>query len=269
MQRVLLLAILTVSAIGLFWLFGVEDFIIVDTSVDNSQGGIIDTGIQIEEIDGTNYIYDAENEIYVVLFSQDAVFGINYEPNTTRSVEDTALDSGLSNVINGGFFTPTEQHAGLLMINGEQVIANAPGDNQVTHVAIFNNNRATLEFVRSTEFKASNYSTSAYTAFQSGPLIIADDIVQTNFIDNSLNGAERTRRSLLGVNENQQVFFITTRLSYSLEELASILLEMDELGTSISILNLDGGSSVALYSADNKSFQIGESKTLPILLYHQ
>ena len=104
-------------------------------------------------------------------------------------------------------------------------------------------------------------------AFQSGPAIIINNKIQKDFINNSLNGKSKELRTLIAYNSENEIYLIITREHVKLEELAEFLLITQPFtNRNISIMNLDGGSSTALFTKNNPEFNFRENKRLPLLL---
>jgi uncharacterized protein YigE (DUF2233 family) len=204
------------------------------------------------------------DEIYIVLTSATKNLRLLYNPFNNLSLKKLAQQEDLIFMINAGYFTKEKQHAGGLIIEAELLFPFFQ-NNQLTHVVTFDSVLNNVGVVNVEDFI--NNNTFAYDfAFQTGPLIISNNVIQDDYINNSINGNELAKRSLMGINERGEVFFIVTRKVFSLATLAEKLLEVEGLGSKISIVNLDGGSSVAMYLSHKEEFQIGENKILPALI---
>jgi hypothetical protein len=186
---------------------------------------------------------------------------IFYDPKNSKTLKTLAAEANYDYLINGGFFTQTLTYAGGLIIDGEIENNLAPLDKQLSHMFINAGNYGVVE--------TSNYNLQSNhpLAFQTGPLIINQDIVQDKFINAALNGTGDYIRSFLGYTNSGKLLFGITKKRMSLFELAEKLLKNPDLQSeNITIINLDGGTSTALFSKDQSKINYGEFKTLPILL---
>ena len=217
------------------------------------------------QISNISYTLDNANDIYVVKFSEP--IKIKYDTSGETSFRNNALLSNFKIAINGGYFRDDLTHAGLLAFDGEIIESLARTDTQVTHVVVFNSTTNSLDVLLAKDFNLDLALDKNNLLFQTGPLVIQSNNIQNDFIENSLNGSGKYRRSLLGFTENGEKFFVATRRTFDLKTLAQKILEFPVFqNTKISVVNLDGGSSVALYAKDNEDFTFGTARELPIIL---
>lgn len=223
-----------------------------------------DSIIDVSSEDNDNFtIYNnTEDGVRVALSKLEPE--IIYNPEQEIIVRDIAKDNVFDIVINGGYFNTDNEYAGALIIDGKIISRPAPLDQQLSHVVTYNSNNKTYEFKKTTEFQS---STQYDLAFQTGPLFLLDNNLQSEFINNSANGTGEYLRSFLGTTSEGEVFVGITLKKYSLEDLADYLLELDIFkNKTINVINLDGGSSVSLYLGENSKFNYGQYKILPILI---
>jgi len=103
--------------------------------------------------------------------------------------------------------------------------------------------------------------------FQTGPLIIDSNKAALALIQHSVNGSGRYKRTLLAITDNSMLFLITVRNRVSLDSLAGYLLSLPIFASHrLDVVNLDGGSSVALFVQDHSELNYNESAHLPMLI---
>ncbi|MDM8560034.1 phosphodiester glycosidase family protein [Candidatus Parabeggiatoa sp. HSG14] len=217
------------------------------------------------------FALNVEAEIYdedgVVIIEFDNKFEYLYFPTRPPTVSDVGKLYGYKYIINGSFFDGwrgNSKHAGWLKIFG-QIHSQIKKDKQLTHIVIVNAN-GKLEFVDYHDFIASEKSQQTIE-FQTGPLILYKNKVTMRYINSSINGNGKYSRSLIGFTSDGKKYFIVTKVPFSLSELANILLKNSVFqGKELSVMNLDGGPSVALYVKDNPTLSINVNGKLPLLL---
>ncbi|NEO53195.1 MAG: phosphodiester glycosidase family protein [Okeania sp. SIO3B5] len=192
-------------------------------------------------------------------------FDLIYKPSQAESVKTVATKSNYKYIVNGSFFEESKEHAGWLSVLGK-VKTPVKEDKQLSHIISFNPNTEELNFIETKLFEASTEKNNI--EFQSGPLIIDSNQVTTKYINQSLNGLLLFERTLLAyTEEDRRKYFIITKENVKLDELADYLLKVSVFsGKTLHIVNLDGGSSVALYSQTHPELNFNETAILPILL---
>lgn len=213
------------------------------------------------------YTYYSKNGIKI----QSGDFDINVFKSPDSKLytpKKLALENNNQVVINGGYFTETKAYIGLLWDGQTRFAPLSASNPQATHVAHFNKNSKLLDFISSSEFTNSDFQdNSDHIYFQTGPIIIDRNEVQNTFIDRSLNGNQSSLRSFIGFTESGKIFVGTTSQGYDLRSLGKMLITKDFFeGEVISVINLDGGSSTALYSAENPEISFRDFKELPYLI---
>lgn len=205
-------------------------------------------------------VYSNENEgiKFSILNSKPEIV---YSTNQELTVKDIARNSQYKVVVNGGFFTNENKHAGLLIKDGEILTKLAPLDKQLSHIINITKPNS-LQFFESTS--KLDYSLLV-NAFQTGPIILKDNILQEWFINRSVNGNGEYLRTFIGTIDDTQIIVGITTKPFTLkllgEELNRIL-----SGRELTIVNLDGGSSVVYFIGENNKDNVGQFKKLPILL---
>ncbi len=213
-----------------------------------------------------NYYSDKENNVNIVAVKKDKYkLELNYDENRTLDIKDVSTQNNFEAAINGSYFLENFVHAGLLIVNGVEITSNAPSDKQLSEIIILNNDSNDITFVKAAEFETISYLQANTTAFQTGPIVVQNGILSEEYINNSLNGSTKHKRTLLGFDEDE-IFFISTSSEVSLIDLGNLLLSFNIWDSGISIINLDGGSSVSMYSKDQSVFNYGTFKVLPIIL---
>jgi exopolysaccharide biosynthesis protein len=216
----------------------------------------------IQEVNDVTYYSDKVDGLYIAIFNKP--IKLSYDTNISNSLKQVAQNNNFTLAINGSYFLENNSHAGLLIIDGDHLAPIALNDKQVTHIVSLRS--GLIEIVENKDFDLENVDEFT-TAFQTGPLMIKENEIQNEFINNSLNGDGRYIRTLLGVTSSGEKFFITTTKTYSLTELSTKLLTLEVFqNKTITVVNLDGGSSSAMYSKDLEEFNITSSKKLPIIL---
>ncbi len=203
--------------------------------------------------------YDSEKGIKLVLINDLETIELINNSELKRTSE---FSNEFNFIINAGYFTPERTHAGLLNLDGQILTDLSTADLQLTRVVEIEDNSINF-LTRDGYLNSGSMISNIY--FQTGPMILEDNVVVENEIINSLNGNGSYRRSILGTTSENEIFLLITEKSYSLIEIAKIILNLEPLSSKdINAVNLDGGSSVSLYV--NEDFNSGEFKRLPFLI---
>jgi exopolysaccharide biosynthesis protein len=190
-----------------------------------------------------------------------------YLPRNGAPLDSVARREDLRCLINGSFFNGVRgdaSHAGLLSIYGKYITP-LMDDRQLTHVVRTSGSRHTTSFLPVRSFKHS--TDPGDVEFQTGPLIIENGKIRDDLIRSSINGSSRHTRTLLATLDHHRCFFITVDERVTLSDLAASLvrLRMFKEGR-LDVVNLDGGSSVALYLRDVPHASVNVDDRLPILI---
>ncbi len=214
----------------------------------------------------TTYYFDKYTNTYIIFFNQ-LELELNANTNPTVFLEN-AKNNEYKFAINAGYFTEEFDHAGLLMINGNLEYALAAGDKQLTKLVVIQHDSKIIDFIDASEESYNELEKSNnISAFQTGPAIIENSSINQQEINNSLNGDIKALRSFIGYTQSGKQFIGVTVNRVTLNEVANIILNVPSLKNElIFAVNLDGGSSVALYSEENDQFKIGTYKILPYII---
>lgn len=192
---------------------------------------------------------------------------IYYLPQNEASIDSIARKNNLRCIINGSFFKGVRgnaTHAGWLSLYGER-IEPLMDDRQLTHIVRSNGAHRTIDFLPVRTFVPSEDPQTI--EFQTGPLVIANGAIQQDLIRSSINGPTPHTRSLLATLDQRRCFFITVTDRVTLADLAARLLRLSVFQQGkLDVVNLDGGSSVALYLRDTPDHNYNADDRLPILI---
>lgn len=212
------------------------------------------------------YIEDESIDMYIILFDQGSVVpSLVYDPSANNSIRDIAMSKDFDLGINSGYFTEAFTHVGLLNISGEGYVPLSRNNVQLTHLVQFDAT-GSIDILDADTY--SDFSSGINSsAFQTGPIILENNVIQTEEIASSLNGSGSFLRSFLGITDSGKGFIGIVNSLVSLEELGESLLELDFFtGETLTVVNLDGGGSLSLYSEENEDFRFGTYKNLPNFL---
>jgi hypothetical protein len=217
---------------------------------------------KIDDVDIYAYTFEACG-MSVVSFRNN--FEIVYEPAQTLSIHQVGQSFKYRYLVNGSFFEWSGKHAGWLSILGNK-LAPLKQDRQLTHIAILNTTTGEMVF-RSAELWEPSRSDQANIEFQTGPLVIHRNVLDMSAIRQSINGLRSHQRTLLGYTEEDKLkFFITVRIPEHLDKLGEYMLKLSIFeGKTLSVINLDGGPSVALETLTHPEINHNGAAILPIL----
>ena len=218
--------------------------------------------LKIVDDDIQAYTFDAY-DISIIAFQRN--FEIVYEPSQRLSIHQVGQRFKYRYLVNGSFFERSGEHAGWLSVSGSNLIP-LKQDRQLTHIAILNTTTSELVF-KSAELWKPSMSDKANIEFQTGPLVIQANVLDMPSIRQSINGLRSHRRTLLGSTEEDMMkFFIMVRKPERLDKLGEYLLKLSIFeGKTLSVINLDGGPSVALESQAHPELNHNVDAVLPIL----
>lgn len=228
--------------------------------------------IPVIDFSNNNTQQDKANANYENRYFEDSELGVKFivtkkipkliiNDDREKFAKDVLEESNFSLGINGGYFLPDWSHAGLLEINGNVIVREAPNDKQVTGLVLINSDGISIEKVEDV------YQVNAQTVFQTGPIIILDNQIQTTAISSAPNGPGKYLRSFIGTTTDGEIIIGISTKFITLDQLADFLVRNEYLKEkTIDIINLDGGSSVFIYSKENLKFQTNIYRTLPFIL---
>ena len=218
--------------------------------------------LKIVDDDIHAYTFDTY-DISIIAFRSN--FEIVYEPSQTVSIHEVRQSFKYRYLVNGSFFEWSGQHAGWLSISGN-ILRPLKRDRQLTHLAILNTTTGKIVFL-SAELWEPSMSNKENIEFQTGPLVIRANELDMGSIRESINGLRSHQRTLLAYTEEDRMkFFITVRKPEPLDNLGKYLLKLSIFeGKTLSVINLDGGPSVALDTQDHPELNHNGNAVLPIL----
>ena len=203
-------------------------------------------------------------QISVIAFRDN--FEVIYDPTQSQSVQQIIGHFKYRCLVNGSFFEWSGQHAGWLSVLGNHFTP-LKQDRQLTHVAILNSLTSEVTFLEAESWEPS-LSSETNIEFQTGPLVLQANQLDEASIQCSINGLRSHRRTLLAfTHEDGLKYFITVREPERLDILGRHLLKLSIFeAKKLSVINLDGGPSVALTSRITPKLNYNEDAILPILL---
>ena len=218
--------------------------------------------LKIVDEDVLAYMFDTY-QISIIAFRSN--FEIVYEPGQTLSIREVGRRFKYRYLVNGSFFEWSGKHAGWLSISGNKLMQ-FKQDRQLTHIAILNTTTGEMVF-KPAEVWAPSISDKVNIEFQTGPLVIEANLIDLPSISQSINGLRSHQRTLLAYTEEDRLkFFITVRKPERLDKLGEYLLKLSIFeGKTLSVINLDGGPSVALATQAHPEMNHNEHAVLPIL----
>lgn len=227
-----------------------------------SKSNSMEPTLKIVDDDILAYTFDA-HDISMIAFRSN--FEIVYEPSQRQSIHQVGQSFKYRYLVNGSFFEWSGKHAGWLSISGSNLMP-LKHDRQLTHVAILNTTTSEMGF-KSAELWRTSMSDKANIEFQTGLLVIQANVLDLPSIRQSINGLRSHQRTLLACTEEDKMkFFITVRKPERLDKLGEHLLKVSMFeGKTLSVINLDGGPSVALDSQAHPELNHNGDAVLPIL----
>jgi hypothetical protein len=218
--------------------------------------------LKIVDDDIHTYTFDAY-DMSIIAFRRN--FEIIYEPSQRLSIHEVGQSFKYRYLVNGSFFEWSREHAGWLSISGNNLMP-LKHDRQLTHIAILNTTTGKMVF-KSAEIWEPSMSDKASIEFQTGPLVIQANVLDMPSIRQSINGLRSHQRTLLAYTEEDMMkFFITVRKPEPLDKLGEALLKLSIFeGKTLSVINLDGGPSVALDCQAHPEMNHNQDAVLPIL----
>ncbi len=208
------------------------------------------------------YIFDTY-DMSIIAFRSN--FEIVYDPSQTLSIQEVGQSFQYRYLVNGSFFEWSGKHAGWLSISGNNLMS-LKHDRQLTHIALLNTATGEMVF-KSAELWKPSMSDKANIEFQTGPLVIQANVLALPSIRQSINGLRSHKRTLLAYTEEDKMkFFITVRKPEHLDNLGEYLLKLSTFeGKTLSVINLDGGPSVALHTLAHPEMNHNGKAVLSIL----
>lgn len=218
---------------------------------------LVETQTNQEENGFAKYYEDKDKGVYIAKITKANSIDYIDESTGPVSLKELKNTKEFEIGINSGYFTEDFNHAGLLYLNGNKVNDYAES-NQLTEVL-----EITKESIDLVSIDNIDFSKKDTTYFQTGPSILIGSEVQNQKIENSLNGNSDSRRSFIGFDEIGNLYIGYTTKGFSLIKLGEYLQKNNIYDGLVTVINLDGGSSVSVYSKEHPEFGFGESKKLP------
>ena len=190
-----------------------------------------------------------------------------YRPHNALPLDSLADAENLRGAVNGSFFDGVRgnaSHAGWLSLYGKRVTP-LMDDRQLTHIVRVSDSGRKIDCIPVHGFAPS--ADAGVLEFQTGPLVLDSGVVREDLIRASINGPSRHTRTLLATIDRTRLFFITVTDYVTLSELGAILKRLSVFQTGrLDVVNLDGGSSVALYLRNAAGFNFNAEDRLPIVV---
>lgn len=190
-----------------------------------------------------------------------------YNPINPKSIKEIGNSGNWSVLINASYFAGSAskaKHVGVLNIYGKS-IAQLAEDKQLTHILSYNKETRVLHFSFYKEYSV--ISDSSTLEVQTGPLVISNNKLALGYIQSAINGLRKAERTLIAKANDNEIYFIVVREKVNLIELGNYLLTLPIFeNKNLEVLNLDGGSSTALYMKDFPQMNFRENKSLPFLI---
>ncbi|NOZ62706.1 MAG: phosphodiester glycosidase family protein [Calditrichaeota bacterium] len=219
----------------------------------------------IKDHNGVQVSLFAEAKTTIVSFSKP--FDFIFIPKDAPPMAQFGERSEYNFLMNGSFFDGTRldaQHAGWLKILGKEIAPLKP-DAQLTHVVVYSSRNRKMEFIEFDKFLPD--ASDDTIEFQAGPVLISENQITNSFMQNSINGMREHIRTLIGYSNDLMTHFIIVRRKITLLTAAEKLLQLSLFNDkSISVINLDGEPSTALWARTFPEFNYNEQERLPLLL---
>ncbi|MGL5001724.1 MAG: phosphodiester glycosidase family protein, partial [Casimicrobium sp.] len=153
---------------------------------------------------------------------------------------------------------------GLFFVDGEAKSELKPSDRQLTHVFSLDRN-GRFAAVREASTTLPEKLDTSGVHIQSGPLILDDGKLATNFIEGSLNGSDAYKRTALGRTRAGETVIVIAKTPRTLAELAKIVLSANNYASrGLTLINLDGGPSTAIHANAVRGLSYGADKITPV-----
>lgn len=202
----------------------------------------------------------------------DGTLNLLHQINPDKDLESVLETTQSKLVTNAGYYYIDKErfiHSGLLLVEGtQQTPLNIQNTSQISHVVYWKDNKLDVTPANQAQTLLSMWKLNKYNAFQTGPLLINNNQIQTNIISAANNAEIRSLRTVLGQLLSGERFIWIQKSPITLSELAANLTTHPSLSGKIHFaVNLDGGSSTSLALRDSKKFNFFTTKQLPNLLF--
>lgn len=178
--------------------------------------------------------------IYILrLNPENYRFDIAYDPGEPKSLTDWQIGTGALVVVNGGFFTQSNQATGLIIVDGQPSGVSYEGFGGMLAIT------ETGPQLRWLPQQTYNPDERLLAGLQSFPMLVTPG-GQIGFVEE--DGLPARRTVIAQDINNRLLFLLASTGTFTLHELSRYLVESDfELDLA---LNLDGGASTGLLLAD-------------------
>ncbi len=216
----------------------------------------VSTGVEVRKEDWKS----PANEDTVTIVRMDpkqVKLSIGYEPDKPRTMNQWMQQEKATAIINGGYFDKENVATALIITEGH-----AYGQSYTDRGGLFAVDGVGAVTLRSLVNQPYDPNNDQFTAAtESAPMLVLKGKRTTFQAD-----AAQNRRSIVAVDQQGRLLFIASPgRSFSIDEMADLLKQSD-LNID-SALNLDGGSSTALYaSGQNQQITIDAFTKLPIVI---
>jgi exopolysaccharide biosynthesis protein len=208
-----------------------------------------------------------DSTLNMTLIAPEKPFEFIYQPQTLRSVRQIAQAGDYDICINASYFAGSRRqatHVGWLWNHG-RALAPLSDDPQLSHVVSYNPVTGYLSMTSRIFFSPSR--SDSMIEFQTGPAVVDSNRIAYESIRKSINGLSYHTRTLLAAVDHTRIYFITVRNPVQLDDLGKILLNLSLFKDKrLDVVNLDGGSSVALYVKSLPNVNTNIDDQLPFLL---
>jgi exopolysaccharide biosynthesis protein len=200
-----------------------------------------------------------------------------YTPKDAPTLNEIAKSNSCNTAINASYFGGNYSdatHAGYLSIDGGEIAHRTDPalDPQLTQIISYYPQTQTYVVNDANNYHPEliDRATVPGFEFQTGPIVIKESQLQTNFINNSKNGTGKYVRTLLAIKDQKYTYLIIARQNSRLDDIGAFLLTRDFMKTGKwDVVNLDGGPSTALFSTDYPELNFNASQQLPLVLCYR
>jgi hypothetical protein len=189
-------------------------------------------------------------------------------PENPKPFGQIAKENGFSYQINGSYFAGANlkaSHCGILKIYDKVIQPKIMEDQQLKYIFSYDREKKEAEFCYYKNYKLTDDPDKL--VFQTGPLVIENNVTADTAIKSSINWARKTKRTLIATLDKKRIFLIIVRENTDMINLAGFLQKLSIFaGGRLDVMNLDGGSSTALYLKNYPRLNYRESARLPLLI---
>lgn len=212
-----------------------EDVIIPDTGWLQLRPGLERRQINLISDEGR-----IRETFYILRLNPELLrFDVAYDPNTPKSLTDWQEETGALIVVNGGFFTDSNQATGLIIVDGHPSGVSYEGFGGMFTITEAG---PKLQWLMQQPYDPNE---TILAGLQSFPMLVTPG-GQMGFADE--DGLPARRTAIARDTEGRILFLLAYTGSLTLQEFSRYLVESD-LDLDVA-LNLDGGASTGLLLAD-------------------